>query len=61
MLIEQPQVNKLEEIPFANGYLQGSYTKNGFEISRVISTDLSVYLNNQYSPGQIYRASRGEK
>ena len=39
--------------PFEGGYLEGFDTENGFQISRLCSTDPSFYL--KYSPGGIYQ------
>lgn len=35
------------------GYLEGHDTPQGFETSRIISTDLSHYLKKEYAPGSI--------
>lgn len=37
------------------GFLEGIQSINGFEISRIISTDPRSYLNSDISPGSILK------
>ena len=51
MLTEQ-QYPEMRFQPFEGGYLEGFDTENGFQLSRLCSTDPSLYL--KYAPGGIY-------
>lgn len=55
MLIEPMSGQNLVTKPFEHGYLTGYSSENGFVISNVISTDPKVYLNDNFSPGKIYK------
>lgn len=35
------------------GFLEGTFTPEGFSVSRLVSTDLKNYLKSEYSPGHI--------
>lgn len=41
--------------PFDGGYIEGFDTAQGFQVSRLHSTDPGLYLKNEYSPGGIYK------
>lgn len=36
-------------------YLEGQETPQGFQISRIHSTNPAMYLNSQYTPGALYK------
>ncbi len=40
---------------FPGGVIEGVDTPEGFVVSRLCSTDLSLYLKDEYAPGNIYR------
>lgn len=48
----------IDTTPFAKGYLEGYRQDGVFHITRVISTDPSVYLNPDFAPGSSYPLSR---
>lgn len=37
------------------GYLEGEETPDGFLVSRLISTDPKVFLDERYAPGALYK------
>lgn len=55
MLIEQPELPQLEMRSVQGGYAEGRWTNQGFEISRLCSTDPAMYLKSDYSPGAIQK------
>lgn len=54
LLMEQPQEQAPTWKQTDFGYLCGNETEQGFCINRVVSTDLSVYLKKELSPGSYY-------
>lgn len=58
MLTEQQPYPEAKFKPFEGGYLEGFDTPQGFMLSRLNSTDPSLYLDSAYTPGGIYTASK---
>lgn len=56
LLMPQMGAQNLVTKPFDRGFISGYDTPQGFAIANVISTDLSVYLDDKFSPGKIYHA-----
>lgn len=54
MLTEQQSYPEMTLKPFEGGYLEGFDTPQGFKLSRLHSTDPSLYLNKGYAPGSMY-------
>jgi hypothetical protein len=54
MLLYPETSARPETMPFSDGLLEGVKNQDGFTISRVISTNPKVFLDNRYAPGQIY-------
>ena len=46
---------KTELVNLNGSFLEGIRSKDGLQISRVISTDPAMYLNEKYAPGQADR------
>lgn len=44
--------------PCDKGYLEGYETPQGFQLQRIHSTDLSMYLKSEYMPGGIYNNNK---
>ena len=55
MLVEQPQIPQMQYRKIGCGYLEGTETPQGFCVSCLHSTDLSLYLQPGYAPGNICR------
>ncbi len=46
---------RIELVNLNGSFLEGTRGKDGIQITRVISTDPAMYLNEKYAPGQSYR------
>lgn len=55
-IITPPVEQKTQVIDVRYGYLEGVKREDGFEVSRLISTDPHDYLDKRYAPGSIYKA-----
>lgn len=55
LLTEQPPYPRPTHRMVGNDVLEGVETPQGFQISRVHSTDPAAYLNVSYSPGSFYK------
>lgn len=51
MYAEEPIQYETRQLP--NGYIQGVNSNGKFTVSRLISTDPSLYLDPRYAPGSI--------
>ena len=60
-LLEGPALPELRCCRSDFGFVSGYDTPAGFQIARLHSTDLSVYLRGELSPGQIWQLPRGEQ
>lgn len=49
MYVEEPIEYETRQLP--NGYIQGVNSNGKFTVSRLISTDPSLYLDPRYAPG----------
>ncbi|MEG1965781.1 MAG: YlzJ-like family protein [Oscillospiraceae bacterium] len=54
-LIYPPDLPQLQMKAFDDGYVEGYEGEEGFVLTRVISTDPKVYLDDKFSPGNIYK------
>ncbi len=54
MLIEQPSLPSLETRAIDGGYMEMYKTPQGLQMARLCSTDPSMYLRKEYSPGNMY-------
>ena len=52
-LLEQSELPQLRVQQISGGYLEGYQTPQGFQTSRLYSTDPALYLKNEYTPGSI--------
>ncbi len=52
-LMEQPAAPVCSVRPVSGGFIEGEETPQGFKTTRLISTDLSMFLKNEYAPGSI--------
>ena len=52
-LQEQPQIPKATMRQISGGYLEGLETPQGFQATRLCSTNPALYLKNEYAPGSI--------
>lgn len=55
MLVDQPAIAPSQYRETEYGYLEGTETPQGFCISRIHSTNLSMYLQPNYAPGNIFK------
>lgn len=55
MLSEQPEYPEISIKPFEGGYIEGFDTPQGFQVSRLMSTDPKLYLDKKYMPGGVYK------
>lgn len=55
LLTENPAYPQMSIKPFDGGYVEGYDTEQGFQISRLNSTDPSLYLKSGFMPGGIYK------
>jgi len=53
MLSAQDPIQPQSMRRISGGYLEGYDTPEGFQATRLMSTDPSLYLKNEYSPGSI--------
>jgi len=53
LLQEQPEIPKATLRQINGGYLEGLETPQGFQATRLCSTDPALYLKNEYTPGSI--------
>ena len=51
MLPDEGQQMSVQQIN--GGYLEGYHTEQGFQMTRLHSTNPALYLKNEYSPGSI--------
>lgn len=61
LLLPQEETIPQESISTGSMSLLGRHTPQGFLISRVISTDPSVYLRGSCMPGSIYTGAAKQK
>ncbi len=54
-LREKQNIPEGECISFDKGFIMGVRDDKGVKISRIISTDPSVYLDSKFSPGEYYK------
>jgi len=52
-LQEQPQIPKATMRQISGGYLEGLETPQGFQATRLCSTNPALYLKSEYAPGSI--------
>ena len=52
-LQEQPPIPKATLRQIDGGYLEGLETPQGFQATRLCSTNPALYLKNEYAPGSI--------
>jgi len=55
-LLEQSEGPTMNMHRINGGYLEGRHTPQGFQASRLHSTDPALYLKNEYAPGSILRS-----
>ena len=53
LLLEQPQIPQASMRQISGGYLEGVETPEGFQATRLCSTNPALYLKNEYAPGSI--------
>ena len=53
LLQEQPNLPQSSMRQINGGYLEGVETPQGFQATRLCSTDPALYLKNEYAPGSI--------
>ncbi|WP_312641573.1 YlzJ-like family protein [Hydrogenoanaerobacterium sp.] len=46
---------KTEMVSVGSTFIEGMRGENGIQITRLISTDPKMYLDERYAPGQNYR------
>ena len=54
MLSPQSELPAFTQKQVGQSYLEGFDTPQGFQLSRVCSTDPAMYLRKELSPGSIY-------
>ncbi|MBR5873034.1 MAG: hypothetical protein IKZ06_05255 [Oscillospiraceae bacterium] len=47
------EIQRADTLRISGGFIEGITTPSGFEVSRLVSTDLKNYLKTEYSPGYI--------
>lgn len=53
LMLTERQYPEMRLKSFEGGYLEGFDTADGFKLSRLHSTDPSLYLRNEFSPGSV--------
>jgi hypothetical protein len=60
-LVEPPELPKLRCCRSGFGFVSGYDTPTGFQITRLHSTDPSVYLRGELAPGKIWQLPGGQQ
>lgn len=50
-----PEPVNTQLVNMNGSFLEGMQGENGLQITRLISTDLKLYLDKRYAPGQNYK------
>lgn len=57
-IFESPAPTAPEFKRISGGYVELSKNESGYEVSRVISTDPRVYLNERFYPGSVFPSGK---
>lgn len=59
LLTEQPDIPQRRLCEIEGGYVEGYDTPDGFQLSRLHSTDPTMYLKPDYAPGRPFHIPEG--